>query len=287
MAWADPSTQIAGHLVTANEWNEIVNNLKHLRGQDGTTVLEGDVDPETDLSKAIGSASKRWSEGHFNALYASNGKFSVHQYIRHLAFNWRAKLATGYQIDDNTGGGGTWNNGGSGQMVAKVDDDGVGTVDVFNLAEEDSAKDTSFAVARSPYFRFEFSVDHFDPATRVQIGLEDTPVAATLWAATDKMAGISWDGSAWAAHNSDGGGTYATTNITANLVADQRHVIEILVINGGNVLIFVDGTLRHTGSTLKPTGDLEWVMHFHSVSGGGADDSFLTLGKLIIQEDLS
>ena len=288
MAWADPSTQIAGHLITADEYNEIINDLKHLRGQDGTTVLEGDVDPEVDLSKALGGAAKRWNEGHFNGLYASNGKYSLHQYIREVREHWNNTVETDIQANFAKSGGGDHDAGGSGQFVLKVDDDAVGTADIYQKAAINSAKATTFNTARSPYFRFEFSVDHFDPATRICIGLEDTPAAATVWTANDNFAGIYWSGALWAAQNSDGGGAFAQTTITAYLVADQRHVVEILVINGGNVLMFIDGTLRHTGSTLQPTGTLYWTVHYQSASGGGAgDDSFLTLGEFVLQEDLS
>jgi len=288
MAWSDPSTQIAGHLITADEWNEVINNLKHLRGQDGTTVLEGDVDPEVDLSKALGGAAKRWNEGHFNALYASNSKFAVHRYVREIVFPWEETVETAIQVEFDKTGGGDHDAGGSGQWVLKVDDDAVGTVDIYQQAAQNSAKATSFDSSRSPYFRCEFSLDHFDSATRVQIGLEDTPADATNWTANDKMAGITWTGALWAAQNSDGAGAYGQSTITAHMVADQRHVVEILVINGGSVLIFIDGTLRHTGATLQPTGSLYFAVHYWSAGDGGAgDDSFLTLGEFVLQEDLS
>ena len=288
MAWADPSTQIAGHLVTADEYNEIINDLIHLRGQDGTTVLEGDVDPAVDLSKALGGAAKRWNEGHFNALYVSNSKYSLHRYIREMLFNWDNTVETDIQVKFAKSGGGDHDCGGSGQWVLKVDDDAVGTADVYQAVAENSAKSTAFNSARSPYFRFEFSVDHFDAATRIGIGLEDTPADATHWTANDNFAGIYWNGAIWAAQQSDSAGALNQTTITAYLVADQRHVVEILVINGGSVLMFIDGTLRHTGATLQPTGDLYFTVHYSSASGGGAgDDSFLTLGEFILQEDLS
>ena len=117
MAWSTPSTRSAGYLVTADNWNEIVNNLKHLRGQDGTTVLEGDVDPDGDNDQAFGSPSKRWSEGHFNQLYASNGKRALHGYVREQIILWDDPPSSQNGITQDETAGGTSLNGGGGQAV--------------------------------------------------------------------------------------------------------------------------------------------------------------------------
>lgn len=289
MAWTTPTTRTTGTLITAAIWNtDLVDNIAYLKGQAGDVLFEDDIRPNADETQKSGLSTARWAEVHADKMYASHAKFAVHRYIREVIITWEDNVLNTYQVDDNVGGGGDIDNGGTGQIRCKVDDDVVGTCDLFNLAEVNNAKDTSFNVSRSPYFRFEFSLDHFDAATRLQIGFEDTPAAATSWTNNDNYAGIYWTGALWAAQNSNGSGSAAQTTVTAYFTEDQRHVVEILVVSGGDVYIFIDGVIRHTGSTLQPTGDLEWVIHFWSIAGGGAgDDSFVTLGEFVLQEDLA
>ena len=43
MAWVTPVTHITGYLVTASDWNELVNNFRYLKGLDGTAAIEAAV----------------------------------------------------------------------------------------------------------------------------------------------------------------------------------------------------------------------------------------------------
>jgi len=293
MGWtAIPAAKVTGYLVTASDWNTFIfDNVAYLKGQDGEVAFEDDIAPSSDGGSAAGTSSKIFSAGYFGALYAgSKGQQTVRLgNMRQIVLNWD-DTESNWPVSSATGGGGTILAGGTGQFVIKVDDDAVGTADIYNQTEQNSAKDTSFNASRSPYMRWEFNLDHFDPATTIMIGFEDTPAAATVWTANDKLAGIAWSGGAatWIAENSDGGGSYDSTVITAYFTADQRTVVEILVVSATAVYIFIDGTLRHTSTTKLPTGDLEWVVHVDSDGSGGAtDDSFLTLGQFVLQEALS
>jgi len=40
MAWATPTTRSTGYIVTASNWNEIVNDLRYLKGLDGAVAIE-------------------------------------------------------------------------------------------------------------------------------------------------------------------------------------------------------------------------------------------------------
>jgi hypothetical protein len=43
MAWATPTTRSTGYVVTAANWNEIVNDLRYLKGLDGAVAIENAV----------------------------------------------------------------------------------------------------------------------------------------------------------------------------------------------------------------------------------------------------
>jgi len=224
MAWSDPSTQIAGHLVTADEYNEIINDLKHLRGQDGTTVLEGDVDPDADETQNLGSATKawnegwikilrgpdgvvlvdsdldpnddltesqgsfakRWNEGHFNKLYASNGMLTLHRAVREVVIDWHNLTRADWNVipaGSANGGNGDFDEGGTGQMVMWVSDGSADYIYLGPRAEQNSAKDNSWNVSRSPYGRFEFNLSENHANVRLWIGFRQTlggavPIAA-------------------------------------------------------------------------------------------------------------
>ena len=43
MAWATPTTRSTGYVVTAGNWNEIVNDLRYLKGLDGVVAIENAI----------------------------------------------------------------------------------------------------------------------------------------------------------------------------------------------------------------------------------------------------
>jgi hypothetical protein len=43
MAWATPTTRSTGYVVTASNWNEIVNDVRYLKGLDGAVAIENAI----------------------------------------------------------------------------------------------------------------------------------------------------------------------------------------------------------------------------------------------------
>ena len=43
MAWATPTTRSTGYVVTASNWNEVVNDLRYLNGLDGAVAIENAI----------------------------------------------------------------------------------------------------------------------------------------------------------------------------------------------------------------------------------------------------
>ena len=43
MAWATPTTRSTGYVVTASNWNEIVNDLRYLKGLDGAVAIQNAI----------------------------------------------------------------------------------------------------------------------------------------------------------------------------------------------------------------------------------------------------
>jgi len=43
MAWATPTTRSTGYVVTASNWNEIVNDLRYFKGLDGPVAIENAI----------------------------------------------------------------------------------------------------------------------------------------------------------------------------------------------------------------------------------------------------
>lgn len=43
MAWATPTTRSTGYIVTASNWNEVVNDLIYLKGQAGAVAIENAI----------------------------------------------------------------------------------------------------------------------------------------------------------------------------------------------------------------------------------------------------
>ena len=284
MAWSDPSTQVAGHLVTVDEWNEVINNLKHLRGQDGTTVLEGDVDPKTDLTQNWGSFAKRWGQGWTSKLYTGNGMMVVHRgTVREQRVLWDQADPAQLQLASGNAGNGDRNPGGTGQWVLKVQENSADAFYYANRAEQNSAFDTSWNPSRNPYLCIPFELDGNDSWLDLWIGFRQTVGVAIPSAAAEKYAGIHFDGTTWYAEQADGS-TETQTALSA-LAAGRWHVVEILITGGTNVIYAVDGTIVATLTGTLPTGDLDWTVLILSDGSGGASTwTYLTLGQFLFQE---
>lgn len=284
--WTTPTQRNTGDLITSSIWNtDIKDNLRYLKGMDGAITLEDNVLPSA-ATKTIGSGAYPYGAGHFYQAFAGP-RLSLHKSVRELVINWEDDTLLNYQVTEEPSGGGTDDMGGSGQLVQKVDDDEAGSAYVGNQTEQNSAKDTSFNASRNPYLRVEFSINNSDVATEVFIGFRTTLGAARPLPAAESYAGLIWNGAVWLFVNGDGAGNLDSSG-SQTVVAARRYVIEIFINGGSYVEYWKDGVLVKTSTTALPSGNLEWQSLIKSVGGGGAgDDSRLTIGKIIVQEDLS
>lgn len=289
MAWTNaPAPYATGHLVTAAEWNtHVFDNPEYLKGRAaGDIEFERSISSDTDETDNCGSAAKRWAEGHFDKMFVSNAKFRAHRYIREQVILWDDIDPASYQLATDNGGGGDRNPGGTNQWVLKVQENSADSIYYANQAEQNSAFDTSFAVGRSPYARFEFEVDTNDSWLTVWMGFRQIVALTVPSAAAENYAGLHFDGTNWNAENADGSSESQSGNLT--VAAGQRHVYEVLIVESGNVLHFVDGVLVYTGAANQPTGDLDWQFLIISDStGGGATFTYVTMCPFIFQEDLA
>jgi hypothetical protein len=276
MVWKTPTPRATGYLVTSDDWNDdIVDNLAYLKGEAGI-----DIEIEEDIILSSGKYLLA------DKIFAGP-RYTVHKgTVREQRIDWQDDTLGNYQISNLVGNGGAVQMGGSGQIVLKVDlDDGVGSyAAIYNLAEQNSARDTSWTVTKNPYMRWEFCLDDNDVAGDIFIGFRATP-AGDIPTANEVMAGLSWNGTTWYGQNSDGGGSFAQTDAGA-ITQNVRHVVEVLITSATSVEIYVDGSLVHNGTTLLPTGVVEWHATNWGKDGGAGEDSHLTLGLLICQEAL-
>lgn len=290
MGWTNaPAPFATGHLVTAAEWNTYVfDNPEYLKGRGGADVeFERNIMSDTDENDDVGSASVRWNEGHFNKLYCSHGKYALHRYVREVCIGWEDDDPADWQLVAVSNGGGDRNPGGTGQWVLSVRENAANDAFYFaNQPEQNNAFDTSWAVSRNPYGRFEFALDGLDSWLDVWIGFRQTVAVTVPAAAAENYAGLHFDGTNWNAEVADGSTESQSGNLTC--AAGQRHVVEILIVSATNVLFYLDGVLQYTATANLPTGDLDWTVLFYSDGGGGgATTSYMTVGRMIFQEDLS
>ena len=285
MAWTTPTQRNTGDLITASIWNtDLKDNLRYLKGKDGQVTLEDDLIPNS-ASLTLGQSANPWGAGHFYDLFAGP-RYAVHRNLREVVLNWEDDASSNYQVTIDTSGSGSEANGGTGQMRLQVDDDLAGVARYANMAEQNNALDTSFNVGRNPYMRYEFAVNNSDAVTEMFLGLRRTPGVARPNALAEVCAGLIWNGAAWLFQNGNGSGALDASG-SQTVAANTRYTIEIFV-TAGYVEYWKDGVLMKTSTTGLPTGDLEWQFLILSVAGGGAGDkSRLTIGKLIVQEDLT
>jgi hypothetical protein len=281
MAWTTPTIRATGYLVLAADWNtDLVNNLAYLKGQGGQISIEDDIIPASG-SLTIGETANPWNLGVFNQLYAR--RFAVHQAVRTIILPFEDDFDGNWQVTVSEAGGAIIDDGGTGQCRLKVDDNAANGCYIANLIEQNNAKDTSFNASRSPYGRFEFCLDAAKANSNVFIGFRTTP-AVSIPSALENHFGLDWDGSDWNFSSANG----TNNEIEVVTVTDNvRHVIEILCVSGTQVDCYLDGVLKKTFTSYLPTGDLDWQCMLDSDGAGGATDSILTLGLIILQEDLS
>jgi hypothetical protein len=285
MGWTTPTQRATGFLVTSSVYNtDLIDNIAYLKGQAGAVTIEDDIVPSAS-TKDIGSVALPWAEGDYIDLYAGP-RLNLAPHKRTIIFNWEMDVALAYQVNETSGGGGgDFDQGGTGQAFLKVDDDQVGQIYISNLGELGSSLDTSFNASRNPYIAQLFSLNNNDAVTRIFIGFRQTPGVVLPSGAAENFAGLEWTGANWVPIVANG--TSQTVGGAITIDAGQRHTIEISIANGVDVEFWVDGVLEETLSSNLPTGGLEWQILLYSLSSGGAgDDSILTLGQLILQEDL-
>lgn len=289
MAWSDEDTQSAGHLVTADEWNAVINNLKYLKGEDGTVSIEGDIDPSANNSKNLGTYALQWGQGWFNKLYASNGMRTLHRgTVREEVFTWPSLTRADWNIiPAGTAdlGNGDFDTGGTGQVVMWVLNNNVDGIYLGPIAEQNSGKDNSWNASRNPYACFPFNLSENDSDVVLWIGFRQTLGNAVPSAAAEKYAGLHFDGTTWYCEQADGS-SETQESVTAP-TANVRHVLEILITGGTNVVYVIDGTIVKTLTGTLPTGDLDWTVMMRSVDTAGADTFYGTVGSLLFQESLS
>ncbi|MBA7664677.1 hypothetical protein ES703_72738 [subsurface metagenome] len=283
MAWTTPTIRATGYLVTSSDWNtDLVSNLAYLKGQAGVDIaLEDDVVPSAGTEK-VGLSTKPWDEGHFDKLYAGP-RAALHKFIREVVVNWESDSDATYQITQGDAGtGAAFQMGGLGQSVLKVDDNQAGAKWIKGQVEQNNALDTAFNASRSPYYRQEFAINQNVANAGAFIGLRQTP-SGVLPITSENYCGLVWTGAIWQFQAADGSSVDASG--TQTIVVNTRYVIELLVA-ATKVECYLNGVLVHT-LTVDPTGALEWSVLLESDGLGGDTDTLLTLGKVILQEDLS
>jgi len=285
MAWTTPTIRATGYLVTAADWNtDIVDNLAYLKGEAGVDiVLEHDVVPDAGTER-IGLSTKPWDEGHFDKLYAGP-RYALHRFVREVVVTWEDASDSDYQITQgDSGAGAAFQMGGFGQSVLKVDDNQAGAKWIYGQVEQNNAQDTAFNASRSPYYRQEFSINASRSTAGAFIGLRQTPGAALPVSASEHAFGLVWTGVIWQFQSMNASDVDASG--TQTITAATRYVVEFLLIAATSVECYLNGVLIDT-LTVVPTGDLEWSVLVESDGLGGATDSIITLGQVILQEDLS
>lgn len=288
MGWTTPTTRSTGDLITASIWNtDLVDDLAYLKGQAGTIELESGIVSDTDITDDLGSAAAKWREIHGRTVFGS--RMRVNPNIREVRINWNLKDENANSQPDHnvtyteTGGGSEIRPGGTGQITMKVDNDagGARSCEIENETELNNSLDNAWTVSKNPYMRLEFSLNAEDSDADIFIGFRTTPDVNAPTGA-EVHAGLLWTGIAnW--QISSGDGTTSTINLDTDPTAGARNIVEIYVTST-SVEIYLNGVLSTIKTTNPPTGTMEWHILLDT-DGGGSDDSILTLGQLIFQEE--
>jgi hypothetical protein len=269
------SSRTTGTLITESIWNsDIVDNLNYLKGLAGAVVVQDDLSLST---------GKKFTA---DKIFAGP-RFALHKgTVREVEITWEDDTGSNYQIDEGSGGGGGFALGGVGQSRQAVPNNANSHDYVANSAEQNNAFDTSFNASRDPYLRMEFALTGAPADLSIFMGFRTTRNGTSPpLAAAESFAGLRFNGSIWVFQQANGsGGTVSTSTLT--VATGRRHTIEILIVGGTGVEYYLDGVYVNTLATNLPSGDLDWQSLLISSGAGAATTTYLTLGKLIAQEDL-
>ena len=197
-------------------------------------------------------------------------------------WDWQSVIA-GRQIAIR----GTPQDGGGGQILLEVDTAGVADAEaVETFPAIAGALANSWTPARTPRFLGQVAVDTFHADADMFFGLRETLGAAIPDITAEECAGFDWDGAAFRAISSDGGGVGVFTDLTTPSV-NVQHQLEVIVIGGVQVEFYVDGVLVATHATAAGM-PIVALNHQHilnnGVGGGGAGDIDVTVRNGGVQE---
>lgn len=280
MVWTDPidTDWETNDVVTETQIKvQVLDDLRHLRGQDGVTELEGDQNPLTDNARDLGSGVKRWRN-----LFAMRALLGG----RVIRENWSDASVAAFtgataKWQAATAGAGMANNdGGHNQHALKVDADAAGNIELNPAIEVTpggwaiGAFNNAVLTAQNPAFSFNCHISNLSAELRMFIGLRATRASASIPAVTEIQAGLYYDGATSQCRVSDG---VANTD-GATFVLPLRFNLMIIIKSGSRVEFFVNGVSRGNLTTNLPTGDLEISFTLISVGGGAVGaDRVLTL----------
>lgn len=266
------SSRATGTLITESIWNsDIVDNLNYFKGLAGPVLIQESI--SLSAGKSV-TADK---------MYAGICRYTVHKgTVREVVYNFES----GDNLGGGSGGGGNQGLAGTGNYYLLIDDDVDGSnAYICQGAEVGGSKDTSWNVSRNPYYRIEFCIDSVKACQIAFLGFRRTP-SGNVPPSNEVHAGLWLNNSTWFVGTGDG--ESATSPISNQPAANQRHVLEIIITSGVNVKFYIDGVLEATMTSNIPTGDLEWGGLLYSEgTGGEGEHSFLTIGKNIVQESLA
>ena len=284
MGWTNPTTRQTGYLITASDWNtDLVNNLDFLKGRAGVVELEAGIVSDTHNTDDLGTAAKEWKNGYFVNLYAS--RFRVGPNIREVRVLWEDDTFSNYQVTGSSAGAGSAGPvlAGTGQMLLQAGRGASGHSRVDQTSNIANSLANSWAAGRKPYYRLEFGINAHNTEIRVFLGFR-----ASLGASiptTENHCGIEWDGSNWRRTNADGT-TQSAVNLATVPTLVDRNVVEIYLNAATDLEIWINGSREAVVTSNLPTGSMEWTILLESV-GGGTGTDYLTVGQLILQEELS
>lgn len=289
MGFTIPVERDIGELISKSIWNtDIKDNLRYLKGMDGPVEIEDDILPDG-LGQSLGSYAVPWF-GYFDFLYSRG--YTVSRAIREIIINWEVHGEGDYQCAWTTDGNGAEaDTAGIGQVALKVDDNQAGAVyfhpDDENIASFSGAFSTLFNASRIPYFRQEFVINALRTNIDMWIGFRQTLGPASPSPGSENYFGLLFNGGTgiWQPQCANGSSPTALPDL--GLSASERYVIEMLLMPGTGVDVWVNGSLVGTLASNLPTGNLEYTFLLDSSGAGGATDTVATFGKTILQEALS
>lgn len=288
MAWTSPLTWVASSTLTSATLNtHIRDNLKFLKGTDGTITIEDALISDTDKTDDLGSTSVRFRASYVVDVWANRYKVSPN--IREVRLTWPSVKVQDHQVTVTTAGSqATALGGGFGQIVMSVNLSSSGNVSVSQMTATNTAFAESFVGTRNPYFRAEIAVPALlnTASSTLWIGFRET-VGNAVPATNENAIGFLKIGTAWYARHGPGSPTGTYTSSLGVPATGTRHVLEMKLrtgVSGTMAEYWTDGTLGTTTSTLLPTGTLYYQMLLISAGGGANTALQLTVGQIIAQE---